>query len=72
MVIGVLFFGIATGLVATIAALFTSLPIWLAILLYPVVGTCGAAGFIGFLLLREKIAGRKGRKPLAKLAAQFR
>lgn len=60
MVIGVLFFGIVTGLAATIMALLSSLPIWLAILLYPAVGTCGAVTFIGLFLLREKITGEKG------------
>lgn len=59
MVIGVVFSGIFTGLAMTIGALALGLPLWLAILLYPVVGTFGAIGFIGLALGREKTGTSK-------------
>jgi predicted branched-subunit amino acid permease len=54
MVIGILFSGILTGLLATIAALSFGMPLWVAIIVYPIVGTAGAVGFIGMTLAREK------------------
>jgi hypothetical protein len=56
MVIGVLFSGIFSGLLAAVGALFMGLPIWSAVLLYPFVGVFGAVAFIGLTLLREKPA----------------
>lgn len=55
MVIGLLLTGIVTGLAASTVGLFFGSPLWLAILLYPVAGTCGVMGFVGFALTRKEI-----------------
>jgi predicted lipid-binding transport protein (Tim44 family) len=52
MVIGVLFSGILAGLMATTGALFFGMPLWFALLLYPIIGVVGALAFIGFALTR--------------------
>lgn len=54
MVMGIMFSGIFTGLVVSIGALTFGFPLWVAVLLYPVLGTFGAIGFIGFALNRAK------------------
>jgi hypothetical protein len=56
MVIGVLFTGILAGLLGTIGALTLGAPLWLAALLYPLVGTIGSVGFISFVLPRKKFS----------------
>lgn len=62
MVIGVMFSGIVTGLAATIGALVLGFPLWLAVGLYPVVGTLGALGYIGLAFSRWK-TGRHDVSP---------
>ena len=52
MVIGILFSGILAGLFATVGALSFGLPIWAAILLYPLAGTVGAMGFVALAMSR--------------------
>lgn len=64
MVMGVLFSGIFTGLAVSLGALSFGLPIWIAVLLYPVLGTAGAIGFIGFALNREKTVQHKASQAL--------
>jgi len=54
MIIGVLLSGIFTGLAVTIGALSFGFPLWLAVALYPIVGTFGAVAFIGLMMSREK------------------
>lgn len=55
MVIGVLLSGIVSGLAMTLGALMMGLPLWLAVLLYPVVGAFGAVAFIGFVFTVGKM-----------------
>ncbi|WP_211215441.1 hypothetical protein [Pseudorhodobacter ferrugineus] len=50
---GIMFSGIFTGLVVSIGALSFGLPLWVAVMLYPILGTMGAIGFIGFVLSRK-------------------
>ncbi len=57
MVIGVLLSGVVFGLLATLGSLVMGAPLWLAIVLYPMVGTFGALGFIGMAFLRTQSAG---------------
>lgn len=64
MVIGVLSSGIFTGLFATIATLSFGLPLWVAILLYPIVGTAGAVAFISMTVTR-------GKRRISKLSPEF-
>ncbi|QCO56116.1 hypothetical protein EOK75_10470 [Pseudorhodobacter turbinis] len=54
MIIGILFAGILLALGTMIAALVAGFPIWLALMLYPVVGTIGAMGFVALALLLKK------------------
>ena len=54
MVIGVLVSGILMGILATFGALIFGLPLWAAVLLYPVCGAFGSVGFILFALLRGR------------------
>lgn len=53
MVIGVLLSGFLSGLFGTILALTAGFPLWVAILLYPMLGTLGAVGFITFAMTRS-------------------
>lgn len=46
MVIGSILSGFFTGLCAVIMGLTYGLPIWLVVLLYPVVGTAGSVAFV--------------------------
>lgn len=54
MVIGVLASGILAGLFGVIAALITGFPLWSAILLYPILGTVAACGFIAVAATRHE------------------
>lgn len=58
MVIGVLLSGVIFGLFATLGTLVLGAPLWLAIVLYPLVGTFGAVGFIGMAFLRSQPSER--------------
>jgi hypothetical protein len=57
MVIGVLLSGIVFGLLGTVGTLVMGAPLWLAVVLYPMVGTFGALGFVGLAFLRMQSAG---------------
>lgn len=65
MVMGVLFSGIFTGLVAAVGALTFGFPIWLAVVLYPIIGTFGAVGFISLALRRAKESRRDAAQEFA-------
>lgn len=56
MVIGIVFSGIVAGLVAAIGALSMGLPLWFAIMMYPIIGTLGAIGYISVAMSREKFS----------------
>jgi hypothetical protein len=55
MVIGVLLSGIVFGVFATLASLLMGAPLWVAILLYPMVGAFGAGAFIAAAMLRSRV-----------------
>lgn len=65
MVIGILLSGIMAGLIATIGALTLGFPIWAAILLYPLVGTFGAMGFVGLAMTRPRLRKTPAKAELA-------
>ncbi|SEN32415.1 hypothetical protein SAMN05216227_101145 [Pseudorhodobacter antarcticus] len=69
MVIGILVSGIIAGLFATIGSLTFGLPIWAAVLLYPVAGSLGAVGFIVFAMARMS---QKEPQPAVVFATQSR
>ena len=52
MVIGVILSGIMAGVLGTVGALTMGLPLWGAILLYPIVGTIGSISFISVSMRR--------------------
>lgn len=54
MVIGVILSGILAGVLGTVGALTMGLPLWIAILLYPIVGTIGAISFISVSIRRDE------------------
>lgn len=56
MIIGVLFSGIIAGVLGTVGALALGLPLWIAIMLYPIIGTLGSIGFISVSLPRDTSA----------------
>jgi hypothetical protein len=58
MVIGVLLSGIIFGLFAALGTLMMGAPLWLAIILYPLIGSLGSMGFIGLAFLRSQPSGR--------------
>lgn len=59
MVIGILFSGIIVGLIATISTLAMGLPVWAAVLLYPISGIIGSIGFISVVISRERFRSPK-------------
>jgi hypothetical protein len=61
MVIGFLLTGIVVGLVSAIGALVMGLPIWAAILLYPVGGALGGLAAAMFAILLEPVTRSKVR-----------
>jgi len=69
MVIGVMVSGILAGLVATIGSFSIGFPLWVALILYPVMGTLGAVAFIAFALSREK--AKQGQE-LPRFSPEFR
>ena len=52
MVIGSILSGFFTGLCAVIMGLTYGLPVWLVILLYPLIGSAGSLAFIARALTR--------------------
>lgn len=54
MVIGVILSGILAGAFGTLGALTMGLPLWIAILLYPIVGTIGSISFISVSIRRDE------------------
>ncbi len=61
--------GILAGLIATIGSFSLGFPLWLALVMYPVMGTLGAVAFIAVALSREKV---KSRQVSAKLSPEYR
>lgn len=59
MVIGIFLSGILAGLLGTIGGLTFGLPLWAALLLYPVFGTLGAFGFISIALAKGEDIGQR-------------
>ncbi|MDN5787428.1 hypothetical protein [Pseudorhodobacter sp.] len=53
MVVGVMFSGFVAGLLGVVASLTAGAPIWIAVLLYPLLGTVGAIGFVAIALARQ-------------------
>lgn len=65
MVIGILLSGVLTAVIGTILALFAGFPIWMAVLIYPVIGAIGSIGFAALALWLSNTDAPGGMAELA-------